>query len=295
MLCDLFRRLRFHPMESYQYIGFGSVAFIDFRLVHRALGISTMVSIEGTEDPDEQTRFERNKPYEAVEMKFGHSADILPTLNFATPSLVWLDYDDLLIRGMATDLGTVALDLASGSFLGVTFTADFPTGKDSREKALSRYKEQFPEFLADDAKAGMFDGLGIARFGSRVLGALLQTALDNADAGKDPADQRRAHQVCFFTYRDGAPMATVGWIVAQEGDRAVLGACSLEALPFYRAADDPFRIKMPLVTPLEIHAMERALPDLVESAGVQWIPLSERQAFSEIYRYLPHFAALEAA
>lgn len=39
MLCDLLRRMRFSSLESYQYVGFGSVAFVDFRMIHRALGI----------------------------------------------------------------------------------------------------------------------------------------------------------------------------------------------------------------------------------------------------------------
>src|ERR1700712_3390037 len=54
MLCDLFRRMRFSPPETYQYVGFGSVAFIDFRLVHRTLGIRQMISIEETSDENEQ-------------------------------------------------------------------------------------------------------------------------------------------------------------------------------------------------------------------------------------------------
>ena len=46
MLVDLFRRMRFAPIETYQYIGFGSVAFVDFRMVHKELGIKGLVSIE---------------------------------------------------------------------------------------------------------------------------------------------------------------------------------------------------------------------------------------------------------
>ena len=41
MLCDVFRRLtHFQPVETYCYVGFGSVWFSDFVLFHRALGVS---------------------------------------------------------------------------------------------------------------------------------------------------------------------------------------------------------------------------------------------------------------
>lgn len=47
ILCDAFRRRsKFASVESYQYVGFGSVWFSDFSLFHRQLGIGKMISIE---------------------------------------------------------------------------------------------------------------------------------------------------------------------------------------------------------------------------------------------------------
>ena len=48
MMCEAFARLgAFDELPSYQYVGLGSVYFVDFLLFHRILGIRDMVNIEG--------------------------------------------------------------------------------------------------------------------------------------------------------------------------------------------------------------------------------------------------------
>lgn len=294
MLIDLFKRMRFAPIETYRYIGFGSVAFIDFRMVHKALGIKDLVSIEATEEADEQTRFKHNNPYAGLALHFGHSSKVLPTLDLAKRSLVWLDYDESLSRSMANDLATVGRHAASGTFVGVTFTTAFPPRNPAREKELKRVKEDFPEFLSDDTKAIAFDGAKFAEFGRSTLGALLVKAVSDADAGeKDAGKIRSVRQICFFKYKDGAPMITVGWLIVAQAEMGIFDACHFDALPFVRTDKVPFLIKIPLVTPLEVREMERRLPDLATATDLDWIPADERKNFGSVYRYLPQFSAVE--
>jgi len=254
-----------------------------------------MISIEATDDESEQDRFGRNKPYDGLVLHFGHSSTVLPTLDFKKKSIVWLDYDGLIARSMATDMAIIAENIASGSFLGITFTSDFPSEGDRRTDELARLKGQFPAYVPDDTRAQAFDGGRIGEFGRSTLGSLLEQALADADAGKPPEQTRRAHQVCFFRYSDGAPMVTVGWIIVAQSDQGLLEASHLSALPFFRTGNEAFRIKIPLVTPHEVREMERRLPEWADAADLNWIPASERTAFYGIYRYLPHFAAMEPA
>ncbi|MEN5084014.1 O-methyltransferase [Bosea sp. TWI1241] len=235
MLIDLFKRMRFAPIETYQYVGFGSVAFIDFRMVHKSLGIKDLISIEATDDPEERTRFERNNPYAGLTLHFGHSSAVLPTLNFRKRSLVWLDYDGTLSRSVANDLATVGRHAHSGSFVGVTFTAAFPTSAKERDKELGRLKDEFPDFLAEDTKASSFDGPKCAEFGRSTLGAILEKAVLDADAGEpNLALKRNVRQVCFFRYKDGTlPMVTVGWIIINNADMDAFEASHFPALPFF--------------------------------------------------------------
>lgn len=294
MLIDLFKRMRFAQIETYRYIGFGSVAFVDFRMVHKALGIKDLVSIEATEEADEQTRFSHNNPYAGLTLHFGHSSKVLPTLDLGKRSLVWLDYDGSLSRSMANDLATVGRQAPSGTFVGVTFTTAFPTEGPARQSELKRLKEEFPDFLSDDTKANAFDGAKFAEFGRSALGALLEKAVSDADAGgKDAGAIRSVRQICFFKYKDGAPMVTVGWFVVSQADMPTFDACHFEALPFVRTGSTPFLIKIPLVTPLEVREMERRLPDLATATDLDWIPADERKNFGSVYRYLPQFSVVE--
>ena len=294
MLIDLYKRLRFAPIEEYQYVGFGSVAFVDFRMVHRALGIDDLLSIEGTEDDEEKARFSHNKPYDRIDLRFGHSNSILPQVNFDRKSLVWLDYDEPARRFMASDLATVAAKAHSGTFVAVTFTNDFPVDKKGAERALGHLREGFPEFVQEDAKTILYQGPKYSEFVRTTFGSLLDTALKDADAGNpDPLAKRVAFQVCYFKYKDGAKMATVGWVIVAERDFETLELCKLEALPFFSAGAEAFHIEIPKVTPLEVREMERRLPDPHAAADLAWIPESERTAFAKTYRYLPNFAPVE--
>lgn len=295
MLVDLFKRLRFGPIEEYQYVGFGSVAFVDFRMVHRALGITDLVSIEDTSDPAEQIRFDKNRPYSKIQLLFGNSKTILPRLDFSRRSLVWLDYDQAARRSMLNDLITVARDAPSGTFLAMTFTNAFPTDKAGAEKQVAHLRDGFPEFVDSSAKPQDFAGNKYAEFVRTTFGAELQTAVSDADAGKSsPIDKRRVVQVCFIKYKDGVKMATIAWIIVAERDAPTLEDCGFDALPFYSPTDKAFTIEMPKVTPMEIREMELMLPSPHVAASLAWLPEAERESFAKNYRYLPNFAPVEA-
>lgn len=295
MLLDLYKNLRFASIDQYQYVGFGSVAFVDFRMIHRAFGIDSLFSIEGTDDPDEQARFNNNKPYDRIDLRFGHSSVVLPQIDFSGRSIVWLDYDNAARRSMANDLATVAATASSGTFIALTFANMFPTSKKASHKSLQHLKDGFPEFVPHDAKAISYQGQKYAEFVRQTFSALLHTALANADAGTpDVHDKRKAFQVCYFKYSDGLAMATLGWLIVSEKDLPNLELCRLETLPFYRDGNKAFNIAIPRATPFEIREMERKLPNPETSAELSWIPLEDREKFSRIHRYLPNFSPVEA-
>lgn len=150
------------------------------------------------------------------------------------------------------------------------------------------------ETLPDDTKANQFDGAKYAEFGRKALGALLEKAVADADAGEaDPQKKRSVKQLCFFKYKDGAPMITVGWLIVAGGDLMTFDACQFQALPFVRNGAVPFTVTIPLVTPLEVREMEKCLPNLAAATDLDWIPESERRSFGNVYRYLPQFSVVE--
>ena len=114
MLCEAFRRLsEFGSLDSYRYLGFGSTYFSDFALFYRLLGLRNMISIE--KDAANSQRFEFNRPFRCIDVKFSHSNDALPTLPWNERTIGWFDYDDKLDAGLLADvhyLSSVAPPLA---------------------------------------------------------------------------------------------------------------------------------------------------------------------------------------
>jgi len=296
MLVELFRSFRLtKPIDDYHYTGMGSVAFVDHRLMHRHLGIKKMVSIEDVSEdkPTERERFSRNCPLSCISLHFSHSNVALSKIEHRQESIVWLDYDGKLGRSMATDLSLLSKDLPAGSFVAVTFRGGFPSVHAERTSELLRLRNEFPEFVEDSAKPIEFENLGLSELGRRALGELFQRSLADQDALLQMGDRRRLKQLCYFRYRDGAVMATIGWLITNDAVDKLLPTCNFEKLVFFRDGSNPFKIRIPLITPYEIQIMERGLPSDLSDGNYDWIPLADRTDFLNIYRYLPTFGILE--
>ena len=126
MIMDVLQRLDRLPNRSlrdYRYIGLGSVFFVDFNLVHRALGIRKMICIEHHEE--DRSRFLFNRPFSTVELHFGEAGAVLEgEIKWTTPSIIWLDYDYKLDKTVLSDIATVARRAPHGSVLLVTVDAE---------------------------------------------------------------------------------------------------------------------------------------------------------------------------
>jgi len=125
MLIEAVRRLSvFGSLYSYRYIGFGSIYFSDFSLFHKSLGLKNMLSIE-RDKPDNEShkkRFEFNKPYGFINIEFGDSWKVLPTIPWdGIKTVLWLDYDGTLDTFCLKDISTFFSKAVSGSFIAISF------------------------------------------------------------------------------------------------------------------------------------------------------------------------------
>ncbi|WP_406720379.1 hypothetical protein RPE78_09195 [Thioclava litoralis] len=292
MLVELVRRMRFEHIDQYRYIGMGSVGFVDHRVFHRGLGLSDMISIEAASDESVQERFIRNVPLACIDLKFGHTSKILPKLDFDKKCVCWLNYDDRLSSSMSADIATIGSRLQSGSFLAVTFACGIPTESKGASAEMKRLREEFPALVSEGAKQSEFEGKRYADLGRRALGNSLERSLIEMDATLPLEDRRVSSQVCYFRYRDGAAMCTVGWVVYKRSEEEVFKDCAFDQLSYYRNADNDFVIKVPKFTPFEISQLERLVPT-GHVPDLPWLKEADRSAFQQIYRYLPSFGVFE--
>lgn len=66
------------PISEYQYTGFGSYLFDDFKILHDTLNISKMISLE--KDLNEYERAKFNVPYACIDVRNVSSTEFLTDL-----------------------------------------------------------------------------------------------------------------------------------------------------------------------------------------------------------------------
>ncbi len=204
------------PFKEYRYIGFGSLWFVDFILAHKTLSIDDMISIES--NPDIAGRADFNKPYRCISVREGECNGVLHELyeidHEEKRNLAWLDYDGSLSESILDDLEILCRMSMSGSVLIVTLNAN---------------KNNLPKIDDDGQQIHGLQGRLLAAVGKfknlvptgtnfkiepyrKFLASLLLDHMESLI--------RFTGQKCLplfnISYADGAPMVTVGVIIADE-------------------------------------------------------------------------------
>ena len=112
------------PMAEYRYVGMGAVRFYDFLLVHRYIGVSSMVSLEHDENIFRRAKF--NVPYDFIDVRNQDTGAFIAGDSFETPTILWLDYDGGLSPRIIDNLTAAALKIKQGDFLFTTVYGGIP-------------------------------------------------------------------------------------------------------------------------------------------------------------------------
>jgi hypothetical protein len=292
MIVDTLRRLQgVVAPHTYRYVGFGSVYFTDFLLMHRELGIHSMVSIE-VEEGDED-RFKFNVPLKCVDLKFGHSNDVLPELDWSERSIVWLDYDRSLETAFLADVETVASQIVPGSVLILTFNAN-PGGLEGRRESLvKRVGPEIVPLATTDATLGDW---GMAAVYREIVNDRIAATLMDRNGGLPANAQLRYDQLFYFQYQDGQRMLTVGGILYDVGQANHVAACGFDDSQGVRRGDEPFRLVVPRLTQKEVRHLNEQLP-LAAGASLEAAGLEEEEldGYAQIYRYVPAYVYAESS
>lgn len=292
MMADALARLhRVVDMASVRYVGLGSVYFTDFIVMHRALGLTNMISIEDVHQADIRDRFKANKPFACISLEFGHTNSVLPALfsnsSVDEPSIVWLDFDELLRTSMLTDVATVAQGCDPFSVLAVTVLAE--SGRDDTTRLAELQdrvgKGKVPRAVQSGADLA---GWKTAAVNRKILENEVQRVLRTRNAGLRTDDKIVAHQIFNFRYQDDAKMLTVGWLFARNSDREAVELMNLGELSYTREGDDAFEIKVPRLTVRESLALDMMLPT-PPAASLRGVPPADIEAYEQLYRFFPSF------
>ena len=277
--------------SQYRYVGLGSMWFVDFSLLHRTFGISDMVSIE-KDSPD---RADFNRPFNCVRVEPGESTIVLPNIGLDEKrTLIWMDYDSGLFGPALEDAVIVAEKVLSGSVFAISVNAHHgqlrrlkrPNGDPlSPEEAL---RDRAGGLVPRVVTPAMLDRLGFPSLVARILIDGVRHALVAAGRAE------RFIPLFNFSYQDGAPIVTVGGMIASEEDARLLEQTRVRDLDFVANANgEPFPINVPHLTPREKHALDQLLPR-ANALGEQFVLAElgfslEQPALDSYSRFYPHY------
>lgn len=282
--------------SHYRYLGMGSMWYADFRLVHQALGITIMTSMEL---PGLYERATFNVPFSCIEVLEGETRVLLPELPLeSSRHLIWLDHEGGLQQGVLDDAVLVGERASEGSVFLMTLNADkrfLDVGAPTQEHShrIDRLREIAGDAVPAEVPAQRLSQKG---FPSLVTEIVLNT-IGHAVAN---AGRRETFLPLFnFAYRDGAPMVTVGGAFANPQTAARLRESGVFDLEYVSDGVENFVIDVPHLTPREKLAIDRLLPcenDLAEDEVRRTLAFSPTQAelsaYQRFYLHYPLFGEL---
>lgn len=296
MMCDLISRLSsFDKLTDYRYVGFGAKYFADFVLIHKTFGIHNMLSMEKQGSSKNQQRFEFNKPFNCISVKYGEANNILSSTQFSWKkrSIIWLDYDGGLTGLQIQTLQTCIKKATSGSMIFFTTNADFGekynkgTPKDRQKIFFERVKND--EYV-NQLSVKSFAGNGLYKCIQNVLSVMIEDTI----AGRNMSiSNTKKHitcdQIAYFNYADSsAPMVTLGWVVYSEEEKAKRSNCIFDQFEFYNPTSTPYDLTVPNFTYKELAVLNKNMPELnfpIEEAA--FFEQEEVEAYKKLYRYYP--------
>lgn len=304
MLCNIFQKLSvFHPLEDYRYIGFGALYFADFYLIHRQLGIKKMVSIEKSNAKTTKARYNFNKPFSCIDIKFDSSSAILPEIKWKDPTIVWLDYTDALSSEILTDLDTILRNAISGSFLIISVNAESKI-YDSNDKHLSRLdvlRERIGSSkIPRKVNLKQISNRELPVVYNQILNKEVENILLERNAGTK--NKMKFFQLLNLKYNDNAPMYSFGGLLLDSTEQEELfDKVKFNEMIFACTGEEYFEIQVPNLTFKEIKFLESIMPDGVNEKGEildksnlkhidPEIPKKDVLKFTKIYQYFPTFA-----
>lgn len=290
------------PISEYKYTGFGSYLFDDFKLLHDALNINSMTSLEM--DSTEYQRAVYNVPYGCINIKNISSTEYISQLSLSDGehNIFWLDFVS------PTELGTQLSDFASllnllnpNDIIRITLNANpGALGKHSEpdklqevrlEKLRSRVKE---EYLPHNLKS---EDVTRQKYPITLLEILKAVTLESL-TDSPPYSPNFLLPIFSSVYSDGQQMLTFTGIVLDSHDKEELISRALAKYPHNNFSwDKPCRISVPPLTVREMLEINKLLPDTVtQQQLIKIFPFifSEKdsesvESYISYYKYYPHF------
>jgi hypothetical protein len=285
MLLACLQRICNHYGNDYQYIGFGGLAFTDFKLFHKELHINNLFSIEGGTFSSERLAY--NSPYSFINILKTNSTDALNKIDLTKKTLIWLDYDGALDNYMFDDIQALFKKLPLGSVY------IFSCNRELKEKKLQKEytKEQFREYFGNRTPFKIDNPDFSIERSSGTIRKMLKTEIETIIQERNLIEESdfEFKQIFNIHYQEnrGAKMFTYGGILTRKS--TLINELGLNAFDFITEDESTFEIAVPNITRKEFELIDKHLYEREELLTENIITKSDIEEYVKIYKYVPHF------
>jgi len=286
LIIEAFSKLaKVYPIDTYQYIGMGSLFYVDFRMFHKYLGIKDMISMEKEEDKID--RFKFNKPYNFINLISGMSTNILPTLHWDNYKFIWLDYDFRISSVVISDIQIVSEYIQPGGILIVTLDAE-PERFNSTERKpqlsvnkdrLINLKEEVGPFCPSDVSEKDLSVRNYPLLLRRIIINVLEDELRKRDLF--------FFQIFNFKYADTSRMYTFGCIFDESPKE--LEKSNIFNLDFISKNATLVEINIPIITPLEKIHFDKLIPNIATKLEIFHMDKKKLYNYEKYYKHYPQY------
>ena len=290
MVFEALRRLdRLGNVGDYRYVGFASPFFVDFRLAHRELAVERMTNIES--EITDQARFEFNRPFGFIDLKWGESVAVLEELEWSERAIVWLDFDKPLAHQQISAIQIAIGLLPAGSVLIVTTNAEPERPLDGR---IQRMQTALADYMPFDlTNPDLLGGWSTADLYHSIITDVIDRELEIRNEGASVQTRLGYQQWFNFHYRDSTRMLTTGGIIVDGELKAKVDGVEISDFAFTRSNEDAYEIDPPILTLREMAHLESQFPCSPDQAGLAFLADKAIARHQELYRYCPRFADVD--
>lgn len=289
-------------MTTYQYTGFGSYLFDDFRLMHDTFGLTQMTSLEI--DPTEYKRAQYNCPYKCIEIKNISSTEYLAnlTLDEDSHNIFWLDFvSPSELGSQLGDFATLLEQLNPYDLVRITLNAN-PAGLGKTERPdmtqafrLEQLKNRIPNKYLPATLSE--ESVTTPKYPLTLL-KILQFIAVQSLIDRPPFSPNFLFPLFATVYADGQQMLTFTGIVLDNHAEEANIKKALSSFPHNTFAwDNPCYIEIPTLSVKELIELNARMPDEnirdILSSDFDFIfPRGKekaRDSYISYYKYYPNF------
>lgn len=299
LILDLIREIyTSEDLKNCLYVGLGSFFFIDFKMMHKSLGIKRLINIEKNDEELDRRRFKFNKPFANIKLEWGSTTEILPTINFESKAIVWLDYTDSLKKYMFEDIEILTANIQPESVFMISINCALPKyfDRDINQYNVEKFKDDFGDDALFDMESNMLTSANLPLLYRRMINEKINQILNLRNAGLSRSNKLVYKQLLLITYKDGAPMFTTGGVFIKNSYLSEFNKKKLHKFGFIRKEDEVLDIYSPILTSQEIDLLNASLPNnknnFLNKKTLKFIPEEDREHYFDNYRYFPSYVEI---